>query len=67
MIENREAVARKVGFVALLLGIACLTSLMDALQSHSFSLLRIVFLVVTGFLSLFFTRTWHNVRKGLDL
>ena len=67
LIENREAVARKFGFTALLLGIACITSLMDALQNHSFSTLRIVFLVVTGFFSFFFTRTWWKVRKGSDL
>jgi predicted membrane channel-forming protein YqfA (hemolysin III family) len=67
IIENRESVARRFGFTALLLGIACVTSLMDALQNHTFSTLRIVFLVITGFLSFFFTRTWWKVRKGSDL
>ena len=67
VIENRDVVARKFGFTGLLLALAFVTSLMDALQHDSFSTLRIVFLVITGFLSFFFIRTWWKVKKGLDL
>jgi hypothetical protein len=66
-VENPQSVARRFGFTGLLLGVACLTSLMDALQHHAFTPLRIVFLAITGFLSFFFTRTWWKVRKGQDL
>ena len=66
-VENPQSVARRFGFTGFLLGLAFVTSLIDAMQNHSFSALRIVFLAITGFLSFFFTRTWWKVRKGQDL
>lgn len=65
--QDPQSVARRFGFTGFLLGLAFVTSLVDALQNHSFSTLRIVFLVITGFLSFFFTRTWWKVKRGKDL
>ena len=65
--EDPQSVARRFGFTGFLLGLAFVTSLVDALQNHSFSTFRIVFLVISGFLSFFFLRTWWKVRKGQDL
>ncbi len=67
IIEDRSGVTRRFGFVALLLGIACITNLMDAVRNSGFSPLRIGFMVVTGFLSLFFAYTWWKLKKGSEL
>ncbi len=66
-VENPQSVARRFGFTGFLLGLAFAMSLIDALQNHSFSALRILFLLVTGFLSFFFIRTWWKVKHGQDL
>ena len=66
-VENMQGAARRFGFTGFLLGLAFVTSLIDATKNHSFSGLRIAFLVVTGFLSFFFIRTWWKVKKGQDL
>ncbi len=67
IVEDRAGVARRFGFVALLLGIACVTNLMDAAQNSHFTTGRIVFMAVTGFLSLFFAYTWWKLKRGSEL
>ncbi len=62
--QRRASASRKAGFTALLLGLACFTNLFDAARNHSFTPLRIVFMVVTGVLCLFLAITWWDVRRG---
>ncbi len=66
-VPNKESVARRFGFTSLLLGLASVTNLVGGIQHHEMTTGRIIFIAVTGFLSLFFAYTWWNVRRGNDL
>ena len=62
--ERRASAARRAGFTSLLLGVACLTALMGSAREHAFSVGGIIFMIVTGILSLFLAITWWDVRRG---
>ncbi len=62
--KRRADAARRAGFTALLLGVACGTALMGSIREHAFSTGGIIFMVVTGFLCLLLTITWWDVRRG---
>jgi hypothetical protein len=61
---RRAGAARRAGFTALLLGVACLTSFLGSAREHAFSIGGIIFMVVTGVLCLFLAITWWDVRRG---
>jgi len=67
IVESKESVAIRFGFTGFLFTLAFVTGLADAAQNHRFTPLRIVFLVVVGFLGAFFIYTWWNVKRGSDL
>ncbi len=62
--QRRASAARRAGFTSLLLGVACGTSFMGSVREHAFSVGGIIFMVVTGVLSLFLAITWWDVRRG---
>ena len=62
--KRRADAARRAGFTALLLGLACVTSLMGSAREHAFSTGGIIFMIVTGVLALFLAFTWWDVRRG---
>ncbi len=62
--KRRADAARRAGFTALLLGLACFTSFVGMAREHAFSTGGIIFVSITGILALFLAFTWWDVRRG---
>jgi len=67
IVENQNEVARRFGFVSFLLWIGGLGVVFVTVQDHQWNWLRILWIVISIGLAVFFTRTWWRLKKGLDL
>ncbi len=67
VIQNREDIQRRFGFVSLLLWLSFGGATMDAIQYHHWSVLRIVWITISFLLAVFFTSQWWKLKKGREI